>query len=294
MLCLLAVLLFAANHFAPTVSKTAEQFAQSPATSCVEYETQTTYDGSGKAASVSSGVIQSCSATASESGVGALVTTELIELNAQRSAAYWTAWIAVFTAFGLVALIGTLIQTQQIAIVTRSVGEAQTRPFPLIKNGGGFEVATQPNAVGVTIKVKLKVSNAGPTPLVGLIIRVDWYIWQPGPRTFTEQSRMFTQTYAPAGPIGPNDEVEIEPLITTTHDFITRALQSTRGGPPDNFHRYIRLEISLVGQDFAGRLIPAQNVSVASKTPFSDVPGTVRGNMEFPQHISTLSAKPPS
>ena len=80
------------------------------------------------------------------------------DLLAQERVAYWTFWIGIFTGFGLVALVGTLIETRNISDITRDVGQNQLRAYLTMR----IRIADK-DAEGAEIFV-IEVTNNGQTP----------------------------------------------------------------------------------------------------------------------------------
>ncbi len=77
---------------------------------------------------------------------------------AQESVAYWTLWIGIYTAVGLVAIVATFEITRQQTIATREIGQKQVRAY----------LAVQPSDFAISRDEKLlafiKVKNVGQSP----------------------------------------------------------------------------------------------------------------------------------
>lgn len=80
------------------------------------------------------------------------------ELLAQERVAYWTLWIGIYTAVGLIAIVATFEITRQQTLATREIGQKQVRAY----------LAVQPSNFAISKEGKLfafiNVKNVGQSP----------------------------------------------------------------------------------------------------------------------------------
>ena len=91
------------------------------------------------------------------------------DLLAQERVAYWTFWIGIFTGFGLVALVGTLFETQQILKTTKESSRRELRAYMGVSGADNATIRQTEDedwrpSFGDTIGCRVHYQNFGQTP----------------------------------------------------------------------------------------------------------------------------------
>jgi hypothetical protein len=99
------------------------------------------------------------------------VAVQIAELLAQQQSAHWGFFTLIITGVGLIALFATLIETQQVGIHTRRIGEAQVRAYL------GCEEAYLSLRPDRTLEAVLEFKNFGQSPALVLWANAEIFIY---------------------------------------------------------------------------------------------------------------------
>lgn len=117
-------------------------------------------------------------------------------LLAQERVAHWTAWIGVFTALGLFALIWTLLETQQLAAATRRTLDIEVEPFLSVEpedsnaiewTGEAFHKNDEP-----TEELWFRIRNSGKSTAIVESVYREWFVGTKIPPPLDERKEAFT------------------------------------------------------------------------------------------------------
>lgn len=106
-----------------------------------------------------------------------LIAQEGMNAATKRMAkyAFWQTWLI---GIGTVALIWTLLETRAMTVATREIGDAQTRPYPMLKTGSTALITTFGQSLD--IEFRFPVFNAGQTPVTDFNFVFEVFVWQAG------------------------------------------------------------------------------------------------------------------
>ncbi len=103
------------------------------------------------------------------------VNIQIAELLAQQQSAHWGFVTLIITGVGLVALFATLVETQQVGIHARRIGEAQVRAYI------GCEDAYLSLRPDRTLEVVLDLKNFGQSPALVLWANAEIFLFPEMP-----------------------------------------------------------------------------------------------------------------
>lgn len=196
-------------------------------------------------------------------------TPEELDLIAQSVMAHWTSYITGFTALGLIVLIMTLIEArmsgEKVAGVTREIGEAQLRPYPMIMGRSKIRYGiTDTGSLSLTLT--LKFGNAGETPAFEPGVTIRLFFWEPGPRDFTKGGCVLEETFDGLGTwAAKSNDFEMERTLNSSVAMIEQSVKDVaRHDEPKTGHAYVHLEVLVNARDYAKRALPTYAVYVES------------------------------
>lgn len=183
-----------------------------------------------------------------------LLAQESMDAAAQRMAQI-AFWQTVLVFVGTVALIWTLLETRAMTVATREIGDAQTRPYPMLKTGSTVLVTTLGQSLD--IEFRFPVFNAGQTPVTDFSFVFEIFVWQAGKGAPTPNNLLRrSPVYEFATLSREDDKFQIRSIMT----FRSQDVQEVgdRDGSESLSADVINLAVccTLTGKYYSGKELP--------------------------------------